>query len=125
MLTTLQKMKHFIGTSFGVSSTSYSSNNVPFQGLGGQGNGAAPTGWAVVSAPIINMVRTAGYGATFVSALSLSLISFVYSAFVNDTDLVHTRPGDDHNGSDLIPEMQEALDHWEGGLRTSGGAFVP
>ena len=55
------------------------------------------------------MVRTAGYGATFVSALSLSLISFVCYAFVVDTDLVHTRPGNDHNGSDLIPEMHKRL----------------
>ena len=71
------------------------------------------------------MVRTAGYGATFVSALSCSTISFVCYAFVDDMDLVHTRPGDDHTGSDLIPEMQEALDHWEGGLRTSYGALIP
>ena len=116
--------EHFIGTAFGVSSTSYSSDKVPFQGLV-QGNGAAPTGWAVVNAPIINMVRTAGYGATFVSAISLPFISFVCYAFVDDTDLVHTRLGDNHTGSDLIPEMQEALDHWEGGLCTSGGALVP
>jgi hypothetical protein len=55
MFITLQKMQHFIRTAFGVSSTSFTGGDVPFQGLG-QGNGAAPTGWAVVSAPIINMV---------------------------------------------------------------------
>ena len=38
---------------------------------------------------------------------------------------MRTRPGNDHAGSDLIPEMQAALDHWEGGLRASGGALVP
>jgi hypothetical protein len=76
MFITLQQMEHFIGSAFGVSKTSFNSGDVPFQCLG-QGNGAGPTGWAVVSAPIINMVRAAGYGATFVSALSCTIISFV------------------------------------------------
>jgi hypothetical protein len=71
------------------------------------------------------MVRAAGYGATFVSAISCAIVSFVCYAFVDDTDLVHTRHGDDIAGADLIPEMQDVLDHWEGGLRTSGGALVP
>jgi hypothetical protein len=86
MFTTLQKMQHFIGTAVGVSSTSFKGMDVPFQGLG-QGNGAGPTGWAVVSAPIINMVRAAGYGAAFVSAISCAIVSFVCYAFVDDMDL--------------------------------------
>ena len=49
MFTALQQMQHFIGTAFGVSSTSCISNEFPFQGLG-QGSGAGPTGWAVVRA---------------------------------------------------------------------------
>jgi hypothetical protein len=66
---------------------------VPFHGLG-QGNGAGPTSWAIVCAPIINMMRAAGYGgATFVTALSCLAVSLVCYAFVDDTDLVHTRPG--------------------------------
>jgi hypothetical protein len=68
MFVTLQKMNHFIRTPYGVSSTTFTSENFPFQGLG-QGNGAGPTVWAVVSAPIINMVCAAGYRATFISAL--------------------------------------------------------
>jgi hypothetical protein len=124
MFVTLQKMNHFIWSAFDISDTSFPGGDAPFQGLG-QGNGAGPTGWAVVSSPITNMVRAAGYGAIFVSALSCVIISFICYAFVNDTDLVHTHPGDDHQGSGLIPEMQEAVNHWEGGLRASGGALVP
>jgi hypothetical protein len=123
MCVTLQKMNHFIGSAFGISSTSFTSGEVPFQGLG-QGNGAGPTSWAIVSAPIINMIRAAGYGATFVTALSCFVVSFICYAFLDDTDLVHTRLGT-HSGTDLIPEMQEAVDHWEGGLRASGGTLVP
>jgi hypothetical protein len=121
MFVILQKMNHFIGSAFGISSTSFTSGEVPFQGLG-QGNVAGPTSWAIVSALIINMIRATGYGATFVTALSCLAVSFVY-AFVDDTDLVHTRPGM-HSGIDLIPEMQEAVDHWKGGLRASGGALI-
>ena len=109
MFTTLQDMTHTIRTAYGDSDTTWGGQDIwafpfdhPPQGLG-QGNGAAPTGWEVVSAPIINMVRTTGYCATFVSALSYcSIISFVCYAFVEDTDLVHAQPGDNHIGSDLI-----------------------
>jgi hypothetical protein len=87
MFLTLQRMQHFIETVFGVALTSYTRDDVPFMGLG-QGNGAAPTGWAVVSHPIINMMRSAGYGATFLSALTGAVISFVCYAFVDNTDLV-------------------------------------
>jgi hypothetical protein len=54
MLIPLQKMNHFIGTAFGDSLSSFRGVDIPFQGLG-QGNGAGPTRWAVVSASI-NMV---------------------------------------------------------------------
>jgi hypothetical protein len=77
----------------------------------GQGNGAAPTGWAAVSHPIINMMCRAGYGATFLSALTGAVVSFVCYAFVDDTVLVHTRPGLAADGCELIPDMQGAVDH--------------
>jgi hypothetical protein len=38
--------------------------------------------------------------------------------------ILFTCPGD-HFGLELILEMQEAVDHWEYGLRASGGALVP
>jgi hypothetical protein len=117
-------MQHFIGTTFGVSDTSFNGGEIPFQGLG-QGNRAGPTGWAVVSAPIINMVCAAGYGATLISALSCAVVSFVCYTFVDDTDLVHTQANSDLPAINLIPDMQAAVDHWEGGLRASGGALVP
>ena len=116
MFTTLQKMNYFIGTSFDVLSTSYTSDNVPFQGLG-QDNRAA--------LPLLTWFNQSATVQHFFLLSSCSIISFVYYAFVGNIDLVHVRPGDDHSGSDLIPQMQEALNHWEGGLRTSGGALLP
>ena len=52
------------------------------------------------------MVQAAGYGATFVSALSCTITSCVCYAFVDNMDLVHARPRDNHPGSDLIPERK-------------------
>jgi hypothetical protein len=43
---------------------------------------------------------------------------------VDKTDLVHSLKHD-KGLTDLIHEMQEVVDTWEGGLRTSGGALIP
>jgi hypothetical protein len=125
MFTTLQKLQHKIMTAFGYSVNSYGSRRVvPLQGIG-QGNGCGPACWAVMSTPIINMMRAAGFGAFFLSALSVMLITFVCYAFVDDTDLVHTAKDVHTSGEVVMKEMQEAIDMWEGGIRASGGALVP
>ena len=62
---------------------------IPLQGLG-QGNGVAPTAWAVISTVLINMMHTAGFGIQLCTGLSLTMIAFICYAFVDDTDLVHT-----------------------------------
>jgi hypothetical protein len=94
----------------------------PLQGLG-QGNGKAPTGWAFISTPLINMMRTAGFGLQILTCLSLMLISFLCYAFVDDTDLIHTGKSVDTPGSDIVHDMQRFVCHWEGGLRVTGGAL--
>ena len=86
MFTTLQEMKHHIRTIFGDSTTIFDSTEdlhaVPLnqeitqtraeeviQGIG-QGNGAGPQIWAVVSSPILEMLRTAGFVCFFKIAIS-------------------------------------------------------
>ena len=84
MFTTLQEMKHHIRTIFGDSTTIFDSmedlhavplnqeitqtkaEEVILQGIG-QGNGAGPQIWAVVSSPILEMLRTAGFVCSFKS----------------------------------------------------------
>jgi ribonuclease HI len=70
------------------------------------------------------MMKTAGYGFTILTALTVVCVSFVCYAFVDDTDLVHTR-GIHATGEEILSDMQGVVDHWEGGLRTTGGALVP
>jgi hypothetical protein len=89
MLWTLQKAVHKIRTAFGISTQTHGgTREPPSQGLG-QGNGCGPTGWALVSTPLINMMRTAGFGFSILTALSLMTVSFICYAFVDDTAIVH------------------------------------
>lgn len=82
-----------------------------------------PTGWAVISTVLINMMRTAGFGFQLLTCLSIQLFSFLCYAFVDDTDLVHTGLSVDTTGHDILQDMRRFITHWEGGLRATGGAL--
>jgi hypothetical protein len=123
MFKTLQNANHRIRTAFGISQRKYGKGRLPpLQGIG-QGNGGAPPGWVVISTPLINMMRTAGFGLQLLTCLSCALISFICYAFVDDTDLAHTGPSVDTPGVTILNDMQKFITHWEGGLRATGGAL--
>ena len=61
LLLTLQQAQHKIRTGYSVSNTWFGRFLIPLQGLG-QGNGVAPTAWAVISMVLINMMHMAGFG---------------------------------------------------------------
>jgi hypothetical protein len=88
MFTTIQNLPHSIRTMYGDSELTFSCQlwTAPIQGVG-QANGASPQIWAVVSTPVLNMLRHEGYGAYFRTAITGATISFVGYAFVDDTDL--------------------------------------
>ncbi len=89
MFSTLQSAKHFVRTGYGDLTGYYivSSFAKPMYGIG-QGNGGGPTIWAVVSSPILNLMRASGYGVEFICPLSMVKTSFGGYAFVDDMDLV-------------------------------------
>jgi hypothetical protein len=92
MFQTIQKLEHHVRTIHGESKIKFvQSGPTPIQGVG-QGNGAGPQIWALVSTPVLNMLRSAGLGATFVSALSKISTTLVGFAFVDDTDLIASGP---------------------------------
>ena len=127
MIKCIQHMQHYIRTSFGDSEEHFTSEHtaVPFQGIL-QGNGAAPTIWVLVSTPLLNMLRTAGNGAFITSPLSKETSHIVGYAFVDDTDLITMDMRDINMEADeIMSNMQDSIDRWEGGLRTTGGAIVP
>ena len=51
-----------------------------------QGNGAGPVVWAMVSSPVLQIMRNEGFGTFFKTSLSGKTIQLVGYAFVDDTD---------------------------------------
>jgi hypothetical protein len=125
MLETIQNMKHHIRTNFGDSVFTMTSSGtlIPYQGIL-QGNGAAPATWVIISAPLLEMLRSAGNGGHFISPISKEYSHTVGFAFVDDTDLIHLDMRQSESENDAMSKMQQAIDRWEGGLKTSGGTIV-
>lgn len=125
MFQTLASATHHVSTAYGVSSVSYpAARRPPLQGIG-QGNGAGPAIWALISAALFQMMYAKGLHNFLQSPLSKSTMEFVRYAFVDDTDLVQIGPSINSSGEEVRCQMQEALNWWEGGLRATGGALVP
>jgi len=85
----LQNATHQVRTGYGDSSLSYGGSQfrIPLHGIG-QGNGARPATWAVISSPILNLSRRKGFSCHFVAPCSGKEIKFSGYSFVDDTDLV-------------------------------------
>jgi len=126
MFNTLQHLHHHVHTLYSNSEVWGSTEiwGVPVSGIG-QCNGASPQIWAIISTPILDLLRQEGYGAAFKAGISNNTISFVGYLFVNDTDLIQTGPNIASTCKDIIPLMQAALDTWSLGLQTTGRALVP
>jgi hypothetical protein len=130
MFGTLAKAQHYIRTNNGDSEQAYSCIEIPFQGIY-QGNGAGPGIWLLVSIPIINMLKSKGFGFKVRTVISGDDFSFVCYTFVDNSDVVHSSQETDMTDDTLaemaalVQEMQKVVDTWERGLRASGGALVP
>jgi hypothetical protein len=125
MFETLQNLRHHVRSQYGDSKLLYDAKqgDVPIQGLG-QGNGAGPAIWALISTPVLNMLRTHGYGIKITSCISGDYLHFVGYCFVDDTDLVEF-PANPVSAQEVAVSMQQAVDAWEAGIRAGGGAIVP
>jgi hypothetical protein len=71
------------------------------------------------------MMKAAGFGFSILTAMTLVSVSFICYAFVNDTDAVHIRQDVHISGNEIVLQMGEVVDHWEGGLKATGGALNP
>ena len=70
-------------------------------------------------------MRVTGFRATFLTAISVSLVAFICYAFVDDTDVVHMAQDVHTLGEEILKQTQTVINHWEGGLRATGGAIIP
>ena len=125
MFSTLQQLRQYIRTSAGDSSTFYdgSHTDIPMQGTG-QGNGASPAIWAVVSTPILKLLRIEDLGVFFQSALDNEEVKLVGFAFVDDTDLATSARNSTgpESEAEVTARMQKSFDTWISGLHATGGA---
>lgn len=125
MIETIQLMAHQIHSVYGAS-MGYGPDDweSPFQGIL-QGNQFGPPSWAIVSSPIFDMLRSEGYGIRLCSPLSKTVTHLAGMGFVDDTDTMQNGIDSDDTGEDVVRHAQEAMDHWEGGIRATGGALDP
>jgi hypothetical protein len=125
MFTTLQNLRHTIRTVYGDSSTEYGGTLwvVPVHSLG-QGNGAGPTIWAVVSTPVLNLIRAQGCGFFYMTCITHEEINLVGYSFGDDTDIVES--DNDNDGPQATAmRVQGVLDTWDVGIGETGGASEP
>ena len=120
MFLTLSQMKHKIQTGYGVSKKYYKANKnrIPIQGIG-QGNAMGPIGWGVISSPLFETMRKAGFGTEFIMSISKTLISLTGYGFVDNVDIIQTNK----NENKLIEQAEEATKMWEGCLKATGRAL--
>jgi len=79
----------------------------------GQGNGAGPAAYAFLSAILIKVLASLGYGVVFTTALSLITFNTVCSMFVDDWDLWQSATDVNEKGEDIVEKMQKAVATWE------------
>ena len=124
MFSTIQTLIHTVRTAYGDSSTSYGGLSDMFlhppHGVG-QGNGAGPAVWSVLSSTVFFALRQQGFGIKFLSALSKDLFHLCGFAYVDDADLVEEgdTPVMAHG------KMRGALAIWESVIKATGGALAP
>ena len=124
MTNTLQYATHDINTAFGISIEKYFPTDPPNQGSG-QGNGAGPTIWVMISAILLTIMRDNGYGLDALSCLTQLSLVIAGFAFVDDTDIINAAKSVDTTGEDLLIQQQQVVDTWEDSLNAIGSALRP
>jgi hypothetical protein len=66
-----------------------------------------------------------GHANTIRSALSATTIIFAAFLFVDDTDLFHFAEHEETTPMEVVQQMQDGVEQWQGALRASGGALKP
>ena len=126
MFGSVQKLIHRIRTLYGDSKGTYGGRydrkkyKYPPQGTG-QGNGAAPSIWSVLSSTVFEILHAEGYGTDFVFALSSGLFKLCGFSYVDDCDLL--RIGD--QVEIVHSEVQKMLTMWDELMEVNGGAIAP
>jgi hypothetical protein len=99
MFFTLQQLRHYIRTAYGISEKSFNAHDIhpiAIQGIG-QGNGAGPQIWAAISSVVLDMLRAEGMGGVFKAPITKQKLHIVGYAYVDDTDIITFTGHNDNN----------------------------
>jgi exonuclease III len=126
MFLTIQNCKHKVRTTFGDSEGTYGGetrgNEEPLLGVG-QGNGAGPAIWAIISSVLFQAMHAEGLSIEFAAKLSKDIVKIVGFMYVDDMDLIRVLPGREHEN--ITEELQLALDFWNKLVKVTGGTLAP
>jgi hypothetical protein len=111
MFDTLVEMEHFIQTPFGDSARHFRATSTPFHGIG-QGNGASPMIWVMVSSPLLQQLHHHNCGISTPSSISNDVIDLAAFNFVDNNDMLEEGTSMD----DLLLRAQKSLDVWTTGI---------
>jgi exonuclease III len=127
MLETIQNAEFITRTAYGDSKITFGGKETGFtakpQGTG-QGNGAAPQIWAVVSSAMFEVMHQKGLGTNFKAPISKEELELCGFAFVDDSDIIATS-GHQNNPDETVTQMQKTINCWDGVARATGGALAP
>ena len=91
----------------------------------GQGNGAAPSAFTILSTLIINAYKRLGNGAKLTSSFAARVFLLAAALYVDDTDLLHWADSPHTDDEELIEQVQNSTDDFANLAQASGGALKP
>jgi hypothetical protein len=123
MLHPIQAMKFYQRTARGESTTFMGGRGKDnlLQGLC-QGNGASPACWLMTSLLLMHCYQFQGYGSRLMSPISGAIIDFLGEIYVNNTDLIVTRP-ELTTAAAAHKELDRSASAWAAGLNATGRAL--
>ena len=124
MFSTVQRLIHRIRTAYGLSQESFGGISTKFkkppQGMG-QGNGAGPTVWSVLSSTVFEELHARDYSSSFCYALSTGLYKLCGFSYVDDCDLL----ADGDTATEVHDKLQTVLTLWDKLMEVNGAAIAP
>jgi hypothetical protein len=125
MFSTIQDIKYVTRTVFGDSEKRFGGQEEFLfkpQGLG-QGNGAGPSTWSVVSSKMFEVLHFRNCATSFTSPITKDTTKICGFAFVDDLDII-VSSGNSNNPIKTLEKMQYAIDCWQGVAKTTGGGGI-
>eukprot|EP00957_Ditylum_brightwellii_P169381 12892118-Ditylum_brightwellii.AAC.1 len=128
--TMIQDIVYSVRTAYGDSLETYGGDlcvvklNPPPQGVG-QGNGAAPGLWALVSTLMLNDIRDKGHGAVFKCVISKRFFCLNGYYFVDGSTIVQMAPSLDTATEEHVQIALDKIDLYAGLAGATGGQVSP